>query len=298
LISALVPILANAVRAYLIVVLAYLSNNRIAVGVDHVIYGWVFFSLVTAMLIGLALGWREPEVPPAPPALNSGSLHGAPVRVIRLLWWMAAVVLIVVSASSAADFLWSRTPLNQPAANQWSAPEGWLATVDSDHDWAPNFEDLQSETSQTFTEGSREVFLFVATYPVKRGGVELVNASNAVGAYGEWDLLRSGYRNIVMEGRRVAVAEYFVAHGSERRVVWVWYLTGGQLTASPYKIKLVQAESRLLGRPQSVSLFAVSARLNSQASQAVDDLSTFVMKMSFQGRTDSSLSTDVTVPKK
>ena len=63
-ISPLVPILANAVRAYLIILLAYFSNNRIAAGVDHVMYGWLFFSLVTAIMIGVALRWREPEISP------------------------------------------------------------------------------------------------------------------------------------------------------------------------------------------------------------------------------------------
>ena len=75
LISALVPILANALRAYLIVVLAYVSNNRIAAGIDHVVYGWLFFSLVTALLIGVALGWREPEPPLVQPARNSVDLR-------------------------------------------------------------------------------------------------------------------------------------------------------------------------------------------------------------------------------
>ena len=153
-ISALVPILANAVRAYLIVVLAYLSNNRIAAGVDHVIYGWIFFSLVTAMLIGLALGWREPEVPHAAvcPELKQSTIW-RPSRVARLLWCMAVVILIVLSASSTADFLWSRTPPNQPVAKLWSAPAGWLQTADPDHDWAPNFENVESETSADVHKG-------------------------------------------------------------------------------------------------------------------------------------------------
>lgn len=295
LLSALVPIIANVVRAYLIVVLAYVSNNRIAVGVDHVVYGWVFFSLVTALLIGLALGWREPETPSTQ---RSSEAHAAPVPLNRLLWCTVSVILIAASASWAADLLWSRTPPAQPVAELWSEPAGWLATEDSDHGWAPNFENLVAETSGTFTKGSREVSLYVASYPIKRGGVELVNASNAVGAYGEWDLLQNDYRDILLAGRHVAVAEYLVSRGGERRVVWMWYLTGSQLTANPYRIKLIQAESRLAGRPQNVALFAVSARFSSQPSQAVDDLSDFVRGMSFRRLRDDSLSPGGNVPQK
>jgi exosortase A len=284
LISGLVPILANAVRAYLIVALAYLTNNRMATGVDHVIYGWVFFSLVTALVISLALGWHEPEVRRAQPARSSIDPPLAPILVTRLLWWMAIVILIVVSASSTADFLWSRTPPNQLATKLWSGPPGWLEAADADHDWAPNFETIESETSETFRDGSREVSLYTATYPAKRRGMELVNSSNAVGAPGEWDLVGSDKRVVVMGGRSVKVAEYVLASGGQLRIVWMWYLTDDHLTASPYRIKALQAESRLFGRPQNVSLFAISARSNSGPSQAIGDLSDFLRGMTFPRR--------------
>ena len=47
--SAVVPVLANAVRVFGIILLAYLSGNRIAVGVDHILYGWLFFTIVMAL---------------------------------------------------------------------------------------------------------------------------------------------------------------------------------------------------------------------------------------------------------
>src|SRR2546423_1258251 len=37
--SLAVPILANWLRAYMIVMIGYLSGNRLAVGIDHIIYG-------------------------------------------------------------------------------------------------------------------------------------------------------------------------------------------------------------------------------------------------------------------
>jgi len=46
----LVPIVANGVRAYLIVMLGHLSNMRLAVGVDHLVYGWLFFGVVALLL--------------------------------------------------------------------------------------------------------------------------------------------------------------------------------------------------------------------------------------------------------
>jgi exosortase A len=281
--SALVPILANAVRAYLIILLAYVSNNRIATGVDHIMYGWVFFSLVTAVLIGLAMRWREPPVSHAGPASRPGPPVLATARVTRLSWCVIAAVLIVLSASTTADFLWSRTPANQPIEKLWAPPAVWLPSEGPDHDWTPHFETNQAGTAETFTNGQREVSLYIVSFPVKRRGVELVNSSNAVEASAEWDLLNSDSREVTMAGKPLTVAEYWIVRGAQHRVVWMWYLAGNELTSKPYEVKLMQAESRLAGRPQNVSLFAVSAVFRSEPTQAVDDLSTFVRDMSFPG---------------
>jgi exosortase len=44
--SVAVPIAANWIRAYLIVFIGYTSDMQLAVGVDHLIYGWIFYALV------------------------------------------------------------------------------------------------------------------------------------------------------------------------------------------------------------------------------------------------------------
>jgi exosortase A len=56
LVSILVPIVANGLRAYMIVMIGHLSGMELATGVDHIIYGWLFFGLV--MFIMFWLGSR------------------------------------------------------------------------------------------------------------------------------------------------------------------------------------------------------------------------------------------------
>src|SRR5262249_23481628 len=64
--SVLVPILGNGLRAYGTVLLAYLSDNRLAAGVDHIVYGAVFATLIQLGLIAVGLRWRETTVLSAP----------------------------------------------------------------------------------------------------------------------------------------------------------------------------------------------------------------------------------------
>ena len=53
LMSIFVPIFANGLRALGIIVLAHLEGNASAVAADHVLYGWLFFTLVIMILIGI-----------------------------------------------------------------------------------------------------------------------------------------------------------------------------------------------------------------------------------------------------
>ncbi len=60
--SVVMPIVANGVRAYGIVMIAHLSDMKYATGVDHLIYGWLFFGLVVLLMFWIGSFWREPVV--------------------------------------------------------------------------------------------------------------------------------------------------------------------------------------------------------------------------------------------
>ena len=60
-VSLLVPVVANWLRAYMIVMLGHLSGNKLAAGVDHLIYGWLFFGVVIMLMFIIGARWAEPD---------------------------------------------------------------------------------------------------------------------------------------------------------------------------------------------------------------------------------------------
>lgn len=74
-----VPLVANGFRALGIVLLGHHLGSAEAAAVDHVVYGWVFFSLVLVLLILAGLPFRQDAVAQAPahPAV-SGHRPGIP----------------------------------------------------------------------------------------------------------------------------------------------------------------------------------------------------------------------------
>ena len=74
-VAILVPLVANWLRAYMIVMIGHLSGNELATGVDHLIYGWVFFGVVILLMLLLGARWADaPLVRPVAQVSNATTL--------------------------------------------------------------------------------------------------------------------------------------------------------------------------------------------------------------------------------
>jgi exosortase A len=65
--SVIVPIIANGMRALGIVYVGYRLNSAAAAAADHLIYGWIFFSVVILLLVAAGLPFRQDHQVARPP---------------------------------------------------------------------------------------------------------------------------------------------------------------------------------------------------------------------------------------
>jgi exosortase A len=96
-VSIIVPIIANGLRVMGIVVLGYWLGNAEAATADHLIYGWVFFSLVSIILIVLGLPFRQAVPAFAVPPTVPGNLSGQQVKMFATAAASLLLVAILVS---------------------------------------------------------------------------------------------------------------------------------------------------------------------------------------------------------
>jgi len=59
--SFILPVLANGLRVYGIILLGYLAGGKMAARVDHVLAGFIFFSIVSTSSMLVGLYWRETD---------------------------------------------------------------------------------------------------------------------------------------------------------------------------------------------------------------------------------------------
>jgi exosortase A len=103
-ISIVVPIVANGFRGIGIVYLGYVLGSAQAAAADHLIYGWLFFSVVILVLIALGLPFRQDEISTrsaaAPPGLSRATAYSPAGMVAVAL--MTVVIAAITPALAAA----------------------------------------------------------------------------------------------------------------------------------------------------------------------------------------------------
>jgi exosortase A len=91
--SVLVPIIANGFRAIGIVYLGHILGSAEAAAADHILYGWIFFSLVILLLIAFGLPFREDEASTRL-ASRFAEEHAPAVSPRRVFLVVAAIAMI------------------------------------------------------------------------------------------------------------------------------------------------------------------------------------------------------------
>ncbi len=103
----LVPILANGVRAWATIYVAQFIGAERATGLDHIVYGWIFFAIVVAALLGG--GWRFFEREPGEHGWRAQALAGwgwlARAEELRSAPTGTALAIIALAAIAALGAL-------------------------------------------------------------------------------------------------------------------------------------------------------------------------------------------------
>lgn len=98
--SIVIPVIANGFRALGIVWLGHVAGSAQAAATDHVLYGWIFFSIVMMLLVAVGLPFREDGKSMGPPPVGWVQ-PAAPVRpavpAVALLLVLAAVAPVAAA---------------------------------------------------------------------------------------------------------------------------------------------------------------------------------------------------------
>jgi EpsI family protein len=260
LLSVLVAIVGNWLRAYLIVMLAHVSGNELAAGVDHIVYGWLFFGLVIMVLFGVGARWAQRD--PAPGARPAGNPRSPP---LRLMAW-AMPVAALLAAWPAAHALYPPAPNSLPQLERIAALGSWRPGDDALPDWRPTYRP-HALLHQSFLRDGAQVGVFVAYYRNQRERDELVQSrSTVIGPDNlTWAVQRPRQVRVSAGTQQLDANAARTHSASGEWVVWQWYWIGGRPTADSYVAKAWLALNRLAGRGDDAAAVMVYTRASASA---------------------------------
>jgi exosortase A len=254
-VSILVPILANWVRAYLIVLIGHLSGNELATGADHLVYGWLFFGIVILLMLAVGGFWAQPELPM--PSLGAGAQAGAaPVGTGRATVGAAVAALAVLALPHGWLGRVQDVPMPVPQLQAVLAPApGWTQASQPMPDWQNAFVNPSAQLQRSFAQGERTVGLQLAYFATETADSKLVSSNNQlVAPKGAWVQVQRGQLAVTTLGelRTWRTAELKRSGPDDiakaRLVVWYGYWINGSFTASDARAKALLAFNRLMGR--------------------------------------------------
>ena len=277
-----VPLVANWLRAYFIVMLGHLSDNRLAAGVDHLIYGWVFFGVVMAIMFWIGTRWREDldDTAPAKPAEPQfDAVRRAPRHALGVA--LAVLLLIGVWKPTAAVLSMPQAgpdPMLQPLAGV----AAWQPEAASFTAWTPPHDTPAATLDQQFRNGDAQVGMHVAYYRNQSAESEAVRGESGLleGPDAAWRRISARHIDVDAGADPFSVMRAEFVHPLDRIVAWRWYWIDGRMTSNAYVAKAQLAWAKLRGASDDSAVIVLYTPRRDASDDADRRLADFLRAMS------------------
>lgn len=274
--SAVVPIFANGIRAYMIVMIGQFVGLRYAAGIDHLIYGWVFFGLVMLLLFWIGSFFREQDDHREAGKIAAIEAHQKPAAAFAA--FAAIIVAILGLSGSYASYLDKKIQNN--SAVELIIPEipGWNGS--SSIEWTPHYLGSRKTIAVRYIRKTAEAGLFIAYYRNQHQGKELVTSGNMLVTIRDpvWGEIGGGTVSVGSGTEILRIRQAMLKSGNRHLLAWRWYWIHGKWTSNPYMAKFLEAESRILHGSDDAAVIVVYSPYLTRPEEASAVLQDFLVQ--------------------
>ncbi|MFV0476224.1 MAG: exosortase A [Parahaliea sp.] len=260
LLSIIVPIIANALRAYGLVMLGHLTDGRFGAGVDHLVYGWAFFGLVIFVLFWLGSKWAEPEEP-----FNIPKQHKTPAKNLFRSMGAGFVISMILVVASYQTYQQLRQSIASEQVDQAIhlpiAARGWSILMQASV-WTPAAEGAIATKGGMYRGATQPVYLEIQRFPLlQHDGAEAVAGyRHLLNSDDGPMLIDAGSIDVKVNHRILRVTEFVLRYENERLRIWYWYQIGGHSVGNHYIAKLLEVFMPLLRNGEGTDRLVLVAR--------------------------------------
>ncbi|MCG7495352.1 exosortase A [Vibrio sp. Of7-15] len=277
--SILLPILANGLRAYMMIIIGYLTDMEHATGFDHLVYGWFFFAFILLLLFWIGSRWSDPIT-------KEPKIETTAAATLARSSTFSFMTMLSLSALLIGYVGYINTPSTQAKKLNIQTINNYFTTQEN-NTWEPLFQHSDS-TYLGFTQLSNTypVESYFAYYQESTDKGELINSTHRNFDIDSWSLIQKSPYIQTINGVNYQMEQSIITSiTGTKRLLRYWYQVDDTVSASPINIKLHQVWLKLQGKPTSGTFIALSTLIDDSdielAQVALDQATTTVF--SFNG---------------
>ena len=271
--SIAVAVVANWVRAYLIVMTGHLSDMKIAAGVDHLIYGWFFFGIVVLGLFWWGMRWKEQPETKAKKSTNAAE----PIRTQRLaspypvIASIAAGTFAIATGAVVAPVLASGEHSTADVMQRLNTLAVSAPTKQSTALAIP-FEGADGQVKFSMAEGKVDVW--AATYKNASADTEMIRGSHSVTVANRKNWRHVGTESVSVPGLNGATGtEFRFSTRVGELIAWQLFFVNEKVLGNEQDAKIQLALQRLRGGGAVTSVVILWSQVDTDPKESRDRLS-------------------------
>ncbi len=259
-----VPILANGIRASGIILIAHWSDMKYATGVDHLVFGWIFFAVVLLIFISIAMTFTNRG--PNDSYIDFSKEYWTTNKSGSVRLSFLPIIASVILVGLAPFYVSVIEQRYQAYENSRLTLDGehWGSDVSQEARWKPQYDGAsQVFYLQNQQAAADPVDIYIAYYKYQSQNKEMIRHGNGVDQQDVWSRVENRVISPVIAGERRRINEMLLQSGRQKRLVWYWYWVDGKILASNYKAKLFDAKAKLSGGRLDSAIVAISVLVDS-----------------------------------
>jgi EpsI family protein len=239
--------------------LGHLSGNKLAAGVDHLIYGWVFFGIVIGAMFAVGARWSDPR---EENSSHAHSVNGTAMR--HPSPWPVALALIGIILAGPFAYGQLIQAEDRPPPELAVEIEGWQAAPKFVA-WKPAFASPSAELDTAFVHEGTKLGMYIGYYRNQNFERKLITSTNLMVQYKDpnWLTAAEGNVDLSLNGQMQRVRATQVTQKTEgpatRLQAYSWYWINGHITSSDIEGKIYTALYQLLGKGDDSAVIVVYA---------------------------------------
>ncbi len=273
-IALIVPIIANSIRVSAIILIGYFSDMKYATGVDHLVYGWIFFAIVIILLVIIGNIWVDKIT-------KREEKHIVKKGYASWSFSNAVLSLAITLGLYLTLFVWSSV-IDSKKQNYMkiAANTGTEIQKIQDEYWKPKYEGASKTVYAEYRVSNDQIIdYYSAYYYYNTPKTELISSANRIYDPDNWTLKSSNQFDIKLAtGENVDALLYsLVGSNQEYRLILFWYEVGSFRTSRKALVKLYQSYDALFTKPGSGRIVIYSLKYSEENyKKSIENLFEFV----------------------